>query len=840
MEAHAKGGAVKLSRRKRGLLVAVFIVLVALFLVRPGADRLRWRIVRSISSAVGRQVQVGYVSLRFLPPGFELNNFSIHDDPAFSAEPMLRSDQVVANLRVTSLLRGRLEISRLELTDPSLNLVRNSEGHWNVESILERASQTPVAPTGKGKSESRPGFPYIEADKGRINFKIGQEKKAYALTEADFSLWQDSENAWGMRLKATPVRTDFNITDTGTLRANGSWQRATSLRETPLLFTMEWDQGQLGQMSKLMTGNDKGWRGTLTVDATLDGTPRALHFKTSASVNDFRRYDLPTETALHLAAQCDGRYSTVDQSLSDLDCLAPVGGGAITITGGADHISAQPAYDLSLKLKDVPASSLLALGRRAKKNLPDDLTAEGKVNGDFKLMGAQDGPDWSGNGEAEGIKLTSGSDNSEISISTLPFSISGEPQSTRRRKSDSPVARLEFGKFDLMMGTDRVLTARGWASRTGYALNFSGDTRIQEILQVARVAGIPVLHPTADGEARIDLQLAGEWAGFAAPVVTGEAQLHAIRAEIRGLNAPLQIASANVALLPDQIRTQNLIASFGTSTWKGSVQMPRGCGSPDSCLVQFDLHTDAVAADELARLLDPRNAKRPWYRFLSASPTKPYLASLHASGRLSAGRVDLHRLVAAKVSANVGLENGRLRLTELRGNVLGGSHSGDWTADFTAQPPAYHGSGVLDRTSMEQVAQAMHDGWITGTLSAAYEVSASGTNLSQITTAALGKLKVEVTDGSLPHIELANGEGPLRIHRLATLLRLRDGAFEIEEGKLESPSGIFQLSGTASFGQALNVKLVRDTRQGYTITGTLPEPKVAPAVLSDTRAALKP
>ena len=69
------------------------------------------------------------------------------------------------------------------------------------------------------RSEARPGFPYIEADHGRINFKFGQEKKPYTLTEANFALWQDSENAWGMRLRAQPMRTDFNLSDTG--RAGG-------------------------------------------------------------------------------------------------------------------------------------------------------------------------------------------------------------------------------------------------------------------------------------------------------------------------------------------------------------------------------------------------------------------------------------------------------------------------------------------------------------------------------------------------------------------------------------------------------------------------------------------
>src|SRR2546430_1882018 len=157
--------------------------------------------------------------------------------------------------------RARLQISRLSLTEPSLNLVRDRQGRWNLENLLERAAQIPVAPTKKASTEVRPGFPYIEADRGRINLKLEQEKKPYALMAADFALWQESENVWGMRLKAQPVRMDFNLTDTGTVSVNGSWQRAATLRQTPLQFTMEWTDAQLGQVSKLVSGKDQGWRG---------------------------------------------------------------------------------------------------------------------------------------------------------------------------------------------------------------------------------------------------------------------------------------------------------------------------------------------------------------------------------------------------------------------------------------------------------------------------------------------------------------------------------------------------------------------------------------------------
>jgi len=178
LAADVEGGPLKFSLSKRGWVVTGIVLVLALFLARPGAQRLRTRIVRSISLALGRQVDVGSVTLRLLPqPGFELESFVVHDDPAFGAEPVLQSSDVVALVRVSSLLRGRLEIARLSLAEPSLNLVRNAEGRWNLENLLERAAKTPVAPTAKARSEVRPGFPYIEADHGRINFKFGPEKK---------------------------------------------------------------------------------------------------------------------------------------------------------------------------------------------------------------------------------------------------------------------------------------------------------------------------------------------------------------------------------------------------------------------------------------------------------------------------------------------------------------------------------------------------------------------------------------------------------------------------------------------------------------------------------------
>ena len=837
-------------RSKRGVLTLSIVVLLALFLIRPGGNRLRTQIVNSISLALGRPVDVAAVNLRLLPqPGFDLENFVIHDDPAFSAEPMLRAQQVTASLRVTSLFRGRLEIARLNLTDPSLNLVRNAEGHWNLENLIERAAKIPVAPTSKAKTERRPGFPYIEANHGRINFKFGAEKKPYALTDADFALWQDSENAWGMRLKAQPMRTDFNLTDTGMLTVSGSWQRATTLRETPVQFSLQWDRAQLGQVTKLAYGNDKGWRGRLKVSATLAGTPANLAVAAAASVQDFRRYDILGGGDLLLAAQCSGRYSSPDHTLSEVACSAPVGDGIIAVNGSIQSLISPRIYELALSAQDLPIQSLIAFARHAKQGMPDDLVATGRLDGDVKVRRAANASgdaDWEGSGETSGFELASKLTKTELVLGRVPFTMSPAIGSKSRVATAEivppPETHFEVGPFDLALGRPAPSTVHGWASRSGYSFTVQGDAQVQRLLQVARTVGIRAPQPAAEGLAKVDLQIAGSWTGFAAPRATGKAQLHSIRAEVRGLYAPLEIGSASLLLTPDQVNVQNLAASIAGTSWRGSLALPRQCTTPNSCLVRFDLHADEIASDRLNQLINPYIPKQPWYRFLSSPATGgvPYLLTVHAAGRLTADRVVIRKLAGTRVSAELELGEGKLRLSDLRGDVLGGRHVGEWEADFTAESPEYSGSGTLERVALNQLSESMNDDWVTGSAAATYRVKASGLDATELFASASSTLTVNARDGLLRHVALAEGSGPLQMHRLAVRLFLHDSKFEIQEGKLETPAGVYRVSGTASLTRILNLKLTQEGAPSFNITGTLTEPHVSPILTPETRAALKP
>jgi AsmA-like C-terminal region/AsmA family len=858
----------------RKLAVAAAVLLCSLILLRPGVSRLKTRIANSISRAIARPVEIGSVHLRFLPPGFDLRNVTVYEDPAFGAEPMLRAPEVTAVVRFTSLLRGRLDISRLELTEPSLNLVRIGTGRWNLEALLERSAHTPLAPTAKSKSEPRPGFPYIEATGGRINFKAGPEKKPYALLNSDFALWQDSENTWGLRLKAEPMRTDMSLNNVGLLRVNGIWQRASNLHETPLQFSIGWERAQLGQFSKFLAGTDKGWRGELRSEATLKGTPGNLQVSVDAAVRNFHRYDVASSDEFRLAAHCDGKYKSAEAMMHEILCSAPVGNGMVTLRGDAG-LPRVHKLDLRLNVESVPMSALEHLARHTKKDLPMDLTTSGSIQGAFSMKGAggSETRDLRGRGQIIDLQMQSANTKSEIAVERIPFTLSSGPshdhsfsvsvgkfgRSPERDMLPAPDAiRVEYGPFPVALGRLAPAQAWGWFTRSGYAMLVRGDGEVSHTLRIASLLGLPAVKANIQGAAQMELQIGGSWtqnvsesaSGTFLPAVTGTVQLHNLRATIRGTKTPLEILSAEVRLQPKEVRVEKLNLLAAHSRWIGSLALPRGCGVPGACLVHFNLSTEEAGLGDIYGWLSEPPTERRWYQMLSSteSLTPAFLESLRASGTMSVGRLLLHKVVASDVFATLDLERGKLKMSNVRADLLGGRHNGDWQADFTASPPLYAGSGTLTSMSLEKASDAMHDQWVSGAASGEYQVTASGTDSAAFWSSLEGGVKFDLRNGILFHISLAGAEDPLQVARWQGDLHLKDGVIEIQKGRLLTRGAAYDISGTASFNQALDLKLSKDFEVKsphaaspiFSITGTVAEPRVVLTPAAETEAELKP
>ena len=738
-------GAVKFSRsnflRSQRSVAAIAILLLALFLFRPAVYHLRNRIANSVGSALGRRVTLDNVRLRLLPrPGFDLEGLVIYDAPAFSAEPMIRADEVSAAIRLSSLLRGRLEIATLSATEPSINLVRNEQGRWNLASLIERNAQIPAAPTAKRASERRPAFPYLEATGARINFKIGQTKKSYALMDADVALWQDSENSWGARIKAEPVRTDFHLTDTGIVQINATWQRAPTLRLTPLQLMVQWHYGQLGQITQLLSGKDRGWRGGLNLTADVAGTPEALQIKSQTSVEDFRRYDIVGTESVRLATGCSGEYNAMTSRLADLLCESPVGGGTLHVHGSLALAAQAPTFDLTLDVEKVPLTSVVRLLRQAKKQIPADLTASGLLSAEFNAKrhipkAANDASSlfppeaWTGKGSATNVTLSSTAGKDAVTFGTIPLALvaddAGPPVvmpgemvtnllRTRRHLARQKSAalsdlRLQIGPSALTVNGSPALNTGGWISTAGYLVSLRGDAQLKDLFRLESILGLPVTRAAAEGSAKLDVSISGAWQGFAAPSTLGTAQLRNVRVEMRGVNTPIQISAANVSLTANAASMQKISAHTGNTHWSGGVTTPRHCTTPNAaadaalgsgpgvglnCIFQFDLTADQLSTADLGEWFTPHPAKRPWYRILNSNlsnalGSSPLLA-VQAQGNLRVGRFALKKLIATQIASHVDVDRGRISLTALRAQLLQGTHQGAWTIDVPNHDVSNH------------------------------------------------------------------------------------------------------------------------------------------------------
>ena len=855
--------------RYRNGVAAVAALLLILFLFRPAVYQLRNRIATSIGSALGRRVALDKVRLHLLPrPGFDLEGLVIYDDPAFSAEPMIRAQEVSAAIRFRSLLRGRLEIATLSATEPSINLVRNSEGRWNLANLLERNAQIPAAPTEKPASERRPAFPYLEASNARINFKLGQTKKSYALMDADVALWQDSENSWGARIKAEPVRTDFNLTDTGLLQINATWQRAASLRLTPVQLTVQWRYGQLGQITKLLSGKDRGWRGGVNFTANVSGTPEALRIESQTAIEDFHRYDILGSENVRLATGCSGRYNAVTRTLAGMLCESPVSGGTLRLRGTFALVAQLPTYDLALEAEQVPLTSVVRLLRQAKKQIPGDLTASGLLNAEFHVTrnipgAARHGvlqhslPQWTGHGSASNVRLSSNTGNAgqdEVAFGAIPLALEfadsqrgsrgsrpGLPRTKEQEQEkdqESAETHLRIGPVALAMNASAPVNAGGWMSTAGYRFFLRGDVELKDLFRLENVLGLPVARPAAEGAAKLDVSISGPWQGFTAAVTAGTAQLRNVHAGMRGLNTPIEIGSATITFTPDAVWMRKISARTGSTHWSGGVAAPRHCATP-TCVFQFDLTADELSTGDLAEWFTPHPARLPWYRILNSNaPQGPSpLLAIQARGSLHVGQLGLKKVFATQVATQVELDRGKITLTVLRGQLLQGTHQGNWIVDASTQPVRYHGAGTLQNISLAQVGTLMNDAWIDGTADGNFDLEGSGDDFRELLARSDGKLQFVMRNGSLPRIEIPGSPVPLPVHRFAGELHLKKDAWELSAGRLESRDGIYQVNGTASPGSGFDFVLTRGDEQSWTLTGTLAKPHVVPVNRTEAKRA---
>jgi hypothetical protein len=813
----------KLHRRLwMALAVLALLVLVLALVVPPliSVSHYKGQITHLIAQSLGRPVRLSSVEVRLLPwPGFVLSDLSVAEDPAYGAEPVLHASKVTASLRLLALWRGKLEIDKISVDEASLNLVRAGPGRWNLDPIFRTAAAQTGVSIG-GSSVSNDGgprraqrLPSLEATNSRINFKNGAEKLPFSLLNADISLWQASPGEWRIRLRGQPARTDVSLyqEETGVVRMEASVRAAPALREMPVHVDLNWREARLGQLARLITGSDPGWRGDLTGDLRIDGTADAAQIAMRLRATGVHRAEFAPAAPMDFDANCAFVYHHTRRMLENLACDSPLGDGRVRLSGEKLGLDTPPQF--TVEMDRIPVAAGLDALRTLRSGFDPGLEASGTVSG--KIVYA------SGTGSAaqqakpasrpakkpakstHGLKADAeptGPFTGSLTVADLVLTGGGlgRPVQAPRitlQPSAAPRASASAltGTVAIPAGGDTPLVFTLRFSLSGYQVGVRGQASFARARELAHAAGIPqsqALSALAGDPIAVDLIAAGPWIPQEVPLAgnTGSASASADAQELPApalapsvsadvipstdsltgtvtlrnanwkadfLASHVQIAEATLHLDGANLRWDPVAFSYGPVKGTVNLSVPLDCPAELAvpCPVQFQMQFgDLDAATLESALLGAQEESTMLSDLIdrlhpSASPPWPALEGTVQADSLTLGPVTLQGVSAALRVLPTGVE-----ITNLDAGLFGGSiHlAGSLLKPASDQDkPAYTFDGDFQKLDVNAIGALLGLRWAGAPLNGNGKIELTGYTGEDLAASAHGALHFECRRGAI-------------------------------------------------------------------------------------------
>ena len=138
-----------------GIVVAAVLVMLIALPLFININSFRPKIESILTSALGRPVTLGKMSLSLLNGEVGVKNVSIADDPAFSKTPFITMKSLKIGVEIMPLVFSKqLNITGIELDEPQIALLNASNGTWNFSSLGGPGKEKPAEPAKTGKSQN--------------------------------------------------------------------------------------------------------------------------------------------------------------------------------------------------------------------------------------------------------------------------------------------------------------------------------------------------------------------------------------------------------------------------------------------------------------------------------------------------------------------------------------------------------------------------------------------------------------------------------------------------------------------------------------------------------------
>lgn len=129
-----------------GVVIALIIIVILVLPMFINANQFKPQIETNLTSALGRKVDIGNLSLSILSGGVTVDNVSVADDPAFSKSAFLQAKEVTIGVELLPLIFSRkVEVRSFSIDQPEVTLLHAASGKWNYSTLgsgIAKSAQT--------------------------------------------------------------------------------------------------------------------------------------------------------------------------------------------------------------------------------------------------------------------------------------------------------------------------------------------------------------------------------------------------------------------------------------------------------------------------------------------------------------------------------------------------------------------------------------------------------------------------------------------------------------------------------------------------------------------------
>ncbi|MGA8597996.1 MAG: AsmA family protein [Bryobacteraceae bacterium] len=248
------------------VLAIVVLILIALpFLIN--VNSFRPRIESELSTALGRQVTVGNLSLSILSGSVGVDNIAIADDSAFSHSPFVTAQSLKVGVELMPLIFSkRLNITDITLKEPQITLLKAANGKWNFSSIGgASAKKEPEPEKPSGAAPTNLSVAKLNVNQGKLSVgKVNSSAKPTVYDNVNISVTNFSfSSQFPFQLTAQLPRSgDVNISGkAGPINAEDA-------SKTPLETAVKVNNMNIGSLG--MINPASGIAGLANFDGTLN------------------------------------------------------------------------------------------------------------------------------------------------------------------------------------------------------------------------------------------------------------------------------------------------------------------------------------------------------------------------------------------------------------------------------------------------------------------------------------------------------------------------------------------------------------------------------------------